>query len=160
MRSDYFYFLSDLIGGSSKNEDLLYNLYSVPFHYAIDLDWNRAAAGLNLRDRFAYLGGVNDNVGPSKDASVLEVLIGLSLNMANQTGEEPAKWFWEMVSNLHLTTNHFKETLQIWMNRKFSYDGSGSPFPLRHPVKDQRQLQIWDQMACYLNERSSKRSYL
>ena len=38
----------------------------------------------------------------------------------------------------------------IW--RTYNYDGSGGLFPLREPVGDQRDVELWYQLCAYLIE--------
>lgn len=73
----------------------------------------------------------------------------------------PEKWFWIMMENMGLTRyddEHFdvddvNRIVDIWLERRFGSDGMGSPFPLQHPFEDQRQIELWQQMQNYVNER-------
>ena len=94
------------------------------------------------------------------------MMVALSLRCDSDiTGEpeipHPETLFWEMISNLDLDrfTNdsawkgeEVKELIDIWLDRKFRYDGSGSPFPIDNPSCDQRKLEIWGQLNEYLIE--------
>jgi hypothetical protein len=48
-----------------------------------------------------------------------------------------------------------KNVNQILTNlveRTYQKNGKGGLFPLKQPAKDQRRVEIWYQMAAYLNE--------
>ena len=44
------------------------------------------------------------------------------------------------------------DILDRWIERKFSRNGKGSPFPLKKPKKDQRKVELWYQMQGYICE--------
>lgn len=148
--------------------DLIKYLYMTEFKYVLPMDVNRckdATAILYLK----YLNdmGIEYDVRTvyEREVSVLEVLIALSFRCERDIMGEPGsyeddKWFWIMLENLGLfeyENDRFNEDdvnyiLQKWMNREFNYDGNGSIFPLFRPKRDQREIEIWDQMSDFLNE--------
>lgn len=143
-------------------------LHNVDFRYEIARDENREADGLSLRDgfpitSFADRDKVNEFYG--QYASVFEVLLALAIRVdAEYIGdpmeEHPEKFFMEMIKNLEL--DQFKDPycigdkpfkiLDDWMDRRFEKNGDGSPFPVYHDHRDQRKIEIWDQMISYINE--------
>lgn len=100
-----------------------------------------------------------------RDCSVLEVLCALSFRCERDIMGEPgsyddARWFWKMLENLGLLeyeNDIFDEEdvdyiLSTWLDRHFAYNGNGSIFPVLHAKRDQRKLEIWYQMADYIDE--------
>jgi hypothetical protein len=43
------------------------------------------------------------------------------------------------------------------IRREYEPDGTGGFFPLQNPLEDQTQVEIWYQMAAYINELDSRR---
>lgn len=144
---------------------LMWQLHSIDFEYSIVNDINRIKDGLMLRERYMEEAKVDGDW--SWPCSVFEVLIGLARRFSEEVlgddspGEELLnKWFWQMIKNLGLMKfargNYDKGECCIiisrWISRRFEADGSGSPFPLRHPEEDQRKVEIWQQICSYLAE--------
>jgi len=141
------------------------HLYIKEFIWIIPNDDNRVEDGRELRLRF-----LEENNIHSPDAgwmglgcSMLEMLIGVADRLAFTAGGESRKWFWELIANLGLeqyTDKHKDASAQIdevcdrviW--RTYSPDGEGGLFPLREPHEDQRDVEIWYQLASYLTERN------
>lgn len=148
---------------------LLQTLHKKNYIWFVPMDANRYSDGFHLRLKFA---DQNDYVIPTTgddtlySCSVLEVLLALSIRIDSEiTGEPglvyPEKWFWVMMENMGLTryddehfdANEVNRIVDIWLERRFGSDGMGSPFPLQHPFEDQRQIELWQQMQNYVNER-------
>lgn len=163
----YLMWLCDMVGlDTKKYKRLASTLYRMPFTWPgdIPMDRNRAQDGAMLR---YYYNQETGNVPPSDDVdcSVLEMLVALAERMDSLIGEPGITqydvWFKEIISNLELDgeTDEFfredevREVIHNVMDREIDFDGSGGLFPLRHPYEDQRELSIWDQMSCYINER-------
>ena len=144
---------------------LAYCLYSLPFEWPgrIPTDVNRNNDGVMLRYYFETESGVPypyDNA----DCSVLEMMVALSERIDDIAGEPGEMhyeyWFHVMLDNLDLlveTNEEFDEDrvttiCRNWMSRNIDPNGYGGAFPLRRPLTDQRNLSIWDQMSCYINE--------
>ena len=150
---------------NGRNYNLLLNyLKSVPFRWSIDRDSNRAADGRNLRYIFEVETGKELLLG-KEPVNCLEVFIGLSARMNDDIfeilpGASPARFFWMMMENCGLdtfTNECFdEEDVELILNkildRKYSKTGNGGLFPLKHPKKDQRNVELWYQMQAYILE--------
>lgn len=144
-------------------------LHGIPFKDTVPNDDNRTADGEELRDEFISLHpsiGLGDyaEMGSLGKASLFEVLVALSRRAQFISGERTSiEWFRQFIENLNLlkysdTRYVAKDAFRIgkilnrWNNRKFDPDGRGGIFPLRHTMADQRQVEIWYQMAAYMTE--------
>ena len=169
---DFYDWLVDMVDLYSADHmeytDLVKYLYTTEFYCSIDMDRNRckdATAILYLK----YLNEMGIEYDPKtvyeRECSVLEVLIALSFRCERDIMGEPgsyddARWFWIMIENLGLLefkNDVFDEEdvdyiLQTWLDRDFAYNGNGSIFPIKSPKRDQRQIEIWDQMSDFLDE--------
>ena len=139
--------------------DLLHMMWQKKFVWTVPNDDNRIADGLEVRRLFYLETGAEGYLGP---CSFLEVLVGLSKRLAFQADGEPEGWAWQLLCNLEL--DKMRDPLGsrkvarceqimddvIW--RQYAPDGQGSFFPLSWPEGDQRQIEIWYQMAQYVNE--------
>jgi len=166
----YFDWLCEIINLKYEEyEILIRELYSIEYTWVRPLDEDRAEDGLILRNSYynnTRFGGTLDD----KPCSVLEVLISLAQSMNfilddDDRGDRTRIWFWEMISNLGLDKytnvqiessygqlNQIRDICDVWMQRRFRYDGFGSPFPLRYPYEDQRDLDIIRQLNAYVLE--------
>lgn len=171
MWDDYGAWLVDRVGFRKKRYGkLMAKLHNVPFRFSIRLDESRASDGIRLRDEYAL---EHDLLYPKfgQDCSVLEMLVGLALRVeyeyiGDPKDEHPERFFWEMVENLFDMEHHWKQctddefddlyvdfVLNRWLSRSFRSNGEGSIFPLKTPIRNQRQVEIWSQMNAYLTER-------
>lgn len=126
------------------------------FVWLVPNDDNRLQDGLELRHEFRT--GM-DFIFP---CSVLEVMIGLSRRMAFTVGGTPEGWAWQFMLNLGFEKYRdpiskykdakVEEMLQALVYRTYSPDGSGGFFPLQEPDEDQTKVEIWYQMAAYIDE--------
>lgn len=153
---------------------LLKHLHDRSFVYTIGLDGNRAEDGTDLRYRFGYEN--NYDQAPiaeyldQRSCSVLEMMIALAIRceddyMGNsEYGNRTGKWFWSMIDSLGLTCmsderydkDLVDDVLDIFLDRRYDYDGKGGLFTLQHPPRDVRSVEIWCQMMWYLNEVTEK----
>lgn len=168
----YFDWLCDIINLKPGMYDILmHELYTIEFYWIIDLDSNRADDVHVLRGYFHDSYGY-ENAFMEKPCSVLEILICLAQKINfilddDDRGDRTRIWFWEMLSNLKLDKfndasfdksfgqdmsrlNEIRKICDRWLSRKFSYAGFGSPFPLFDPRRDQRKLQMIDQINDYI----------
>lgn len=155
--------------------NLLNYLFARDFYSKIDYDSNRAEDGLDLRIQFEDEEQlIFDDTFMNKPCSILEMLVGLALRIENhimwdpEQGDRTHVWFWDMIANLGLdifddfwlqTVDDYdacNTQIDIFLERTYNPDGSnGGLFPLLHPSKDQRRVEIWYQMSEYLQERYS-----
>ncbi len=164
----YEYLLSlarDKIHPTKEYNLLLTELDKIEYRYRFILDENRDKSGRNLRSRFGYENGVDvDDIryGP---ASILEVLLGLSLNMADQTECDSADMFWLMIRNLGLErmrndrfdSMYVGRVVNTWIDGLFSPDGTGSPFPLHNYHGDATRMDLYSLMNEYIYENYNER---
>jgi hypothetical protein len=99
----------------------------------------------------------------SPDASVFEILVSLAQRMEYQTSLPIQVCFAIFLENLGLrscnddnfSAAHRTKATQIikrFNDRLYRPNGQGGLFPLRKPRGDQRQVELWYQMAFYLTE--------
>lgn len=143
---------------------LLRQLFKTEFVWIVPNDDNRVEDGRDLRHEFLAENGVTE-VDPSwmdLGCSFFEMLIGLSRRLAFEAEGEPRGWFWHMLENSELadhTDKNYDEGVVtdivagiIW--RTYHYNGAGGLFPLDHPERDQRDVELWYQFNAYLLERT------
>lgn len=143
-------------------------LHDIKFTWVIERDDNREDDGVELRDDYDIPDGYSEEEDEAFMAhwcSVLEMMIGLAIRVDDEfigdpAEEHPEDFFMEMIENLGLNIykgNRYREDdvikiVRRWLNREFDRKGNGSPFPVRRDRRDQRKLEIWDQMNSYINE--------
>lgn len=164
VKKDYFLWLMEQICFDRDCYlELMTFLYETDFRYILHRDESRAVDGICLRDDFESFSGERVS---GKPCSVLEMLIALSIRIDTEyisdlnDEQKAGKIFWEMIKNLRLdifTDRHWNEQtvseiLDLWMERRFRSDGKGSIFPLKYSEKDQKNVEIWQQMLQYLDE--------
>lgn len=143
--------------------DLLRLMFNTEFAWTVHHDDNRVEDGRDLRTEFCYQKGMaTDTLKDAWAVSFLEVLIGLSRRLAFTAGGRASGWAWQLIENLEL--NRFPDPLTpkkakrvedildtcIW--RTYGPDGQGGFFPLAWPDEDQTKVELWYQMAAYINE--------
>lgn len=170
----YFEWLLDVVCGLRFADDisfrkLLTHLHNTEFRYSIAKDENRAREGENLRHRFAVTQMPNIPeyeildilAGP---CSVLEMMVALAIYaeehvMDNpQIGDRTGQWFWNMVVNLGLgdqmddrfNKRYVEDTIQRFLDRKYSPNGQGGLFTIRNCRRDLRKVEIFYQLCWYL----------
>ena len=155
--------------GGSRYDTLLEILADISFVSLVPHDDNRIGDVYSLMASVGYRHGasIETNRREYGDVSVLEVLIALSERMAEITvdldrDEDARHWFWTFIE--HLQLDNFVDELSDedcaeistignrFVNRRYSRDGYGGLFPLNHPVKDQRKVELWHQMHNWINE--------
>lgn len=146
-------------------------LQHIEFRIALEEDRTIAKKGLELRDRFQDISGKNAHEGMhSMGTTVLEVLVVLALEMDDicydpSEGERPDVFFWIMLANLGIHPIDFSDfdwtpdkviylhqRLDMWMDRVYSPDGNGCPFPITNPQDDMIKVPLWTQMQWFCNE--------
>lgn len=180
IKTDYFNWLYDLACADHYDENyisyrrLFEHLHNTDFTWMrrFPLDSNRAKDGVDLRRRFVlrmeeyrryYDEYIRELDGP---CSVLEMIAALALRMEEDTMDDPelgnraSYWFWVMLQNLGVSTmtdsrydkSSVEDVLDIFLNRKYSADGRGGLFVLRHHSYDLRTCDIWVQAGWYMDE--------
>lgn len=157
----------DIFNSSISYRKLMVYLHSTRFTYSIPKDRNRAEDGKDLRWRYSLLcndRSIQDALrGP---CSVLEMLIALAVKCEEdimsdpRMGDRTSQWFWRMIVNLGLggmtddvfDRQYVEECIDIFLNRKYDFDGKGGLFTVKHPNKDMRDVEIWYQLCWYLDE--------
>ena len=139
-------------------------LFTKEFTWFVPNDDNRVEDGKELREEFLdETAAERDNLWLDQGCSMLEMMIALSRRCAFQTDDEPFEWFWVLADNLGLrpfvdenfTEDYYVDVdviLERVINRTYEHSGRGGLFPLRYPEVDQREVEIWYQMAAYLME--------
>lgn len=122
-------------------------------------DENRRDDALDLRNEFVRGLGLPM---PDAPATVLEVMIALARRMTFQVGGSDAGWAWQFMLNLGLErmydplgvhkAERAREILEALVYRTYSPSGEGGFFPLQNPDEDQTKIEIWYQMAAYIDE--------
>jgi hypothetical protein len=141
---------------------ILFQLHEIEFSSPIEADANRAQDGLALRDEYWNL--VMDQADPQgplypffqRQASCLEVIIGLCIRMDFIKQKSIGEYFKALVLNLDLQTvdvDHNERTIKKWLVRDIKPNGEGGLFPMNWNQEDQRGLELWYQMQQYLAER-------
>lgn len=141
---------------------LLQQLYTTEFVWLIPNDDNRAADGKDLRVEFLrYIHDEEvDEAWLQLGCSFLEMLVALSRWYAFEDEGEPRNWFWHMIKVLglneyddaHMDHHAVEEIVNAVIWRTYRRDGQGGLFPLKHPRRDQRDVEIWYQLQAYLLE--------
>lgn len=139
-------------------------LYKKEFTWFVSNDDNRMEDGRELREDFVEEMAIErDQAWMEEGCSMLEMLIALSRRCAFEADEDPFEWFWVLIDNLGLRpfvdeefTDDYNVDVDIVLdrvvNRTYKSNGHGGLFPLHHSKEDQRRVEIWYQMAAYLNE--------
>ena len=166
--SKYTHWLRGLVEVPGPSYDILFDMaWATVYEFHIPNDYNRAEDGLGLRERFELESSLRlPDLGECK---MLEFLIAMAIRL-NETVydyEEPDRtsyWFWELIENLQLTAyndnypfdeiHFYVEQVFIRLNERLyaSNGGAGGLFPLKEPLADQTQVEVWYQMMAYLGE--------
>lgn len=162
-------------GGLEKRREYSYlfeTLHNIEFTYIIDRDDNRDEDGHDLRNDYKIpldFSLEEDEAFYAHWTSVFEVLLAIAIRVDNEyigdpAEEHPEEFFMEMIKNLgldrftnricqrHCRGSDIERIVNRWLDRKFDRYGGGSPFPVRYDHRDQRKLEIWDQMNSYISE--------
>lgn len=165
----YYRFLLNKV---HETDGVLYEwLYEQQFVYFPEMfsDRGRESDGIELRYEYVVYAGEAVNNAASDEAlgellekpcNMLEMLVAFALRIDTDITGEPGVdkafiWFHTMLQNLGLYSKEprfWPDILQKLLNRQYNYAGVGGLFPLRYPLRDQREISIWDQLSDYLNE--------
>jgi len=172
----YFDWLTGLVRTSrSRNPrntywELLHILHTTPFTWYVRNDDNRGEDGKELRVKFQERFGYVELDQPDADASMLEMLVALAEVASYESLGTPPQWFWKLIENLDLinytdanfsdfAVDEVTEVLRNVNSRRYGSDGRGGLFPLRYTNKDQRRVELWYQLAEYLQECEDSNSW-
>lgn len=145
-------------------------LYSTRFEWFVRNDDNRAEDGIALREEFIFEEDIQDfemnDLWLTLDCSMLEMMIALARRVSFNSTGEAGDWFWKFLTTLEL--DHYsdlrynsgvkalvKTTVERVIYRRYERNGDGGLFPLQHARKDQRKVELWEQMSAYLLENES-----
>lgn len=179
--TDYLCWLMNQAGVDAEGDDgylqLCTLMQETDFSIQMDMDENRIGDAEDLRMEWAA--SMTDNeqeqdwlaMGADEafcgNCSMMELTVILARNMQYEMMDSEyeagvGKWFREMLCNCGLdeATNvafeanedRVKDILAVINARRFGWDGEGSFFPLAYPQRDQRRIEIIDQMNDYLAE--------
>lgn len=171
MDEKYFNWLYDIVRPPEMEELIQYTKVSALAHQII-FDWrvpndgNRAAEGKELRDEFMRGFGVEplpEKEWMGLDSSVFEMMVGLTKRCDFIVEIGFHGWFDIFMKNLGLKNyNDSRYTLADsarvsrilyrFNERRYEPNGKGGLFPLRHPSKDMREVELWYQMGEYMTE--------
>jgi hypothetical protein len=147
-------------------DGMLEIMYHKEFVWVIGNDENRIEDGRDLR-RF-YLDSLHEKEGRDYESlhidpvSFLEVLIGLSARIAFMVDGDSREWAWKLIENLRLhrlsdqlterDADKIHDVLDTVIWRTYEINGWGGFFPLTLSDEDQTKVEIWYQMAAYVEE--------
>jgi len=177
-RHEYYLWLCNLIDVEQRGASywhLTEDLYNKPFTWSVPNDDNRIFEGKNLRETFCNDAGLMFDYEYDyfdSEASLLEVIIALAyrceeiLEDDEVNGFKMVDWFWKMMDNVGLDKfndayyngifgNNAEEVdyiLDKIIDRTYKFSGKGGLFPLKQAKRDQRKVELWDQMNSYLVE--------
>lgn len=171
LSEDYFQWSASQIGVENGSQEKTYtDLLSIMYEKEYDdralipNDHNRLADGLDLRREFCE--ERNIRAAPVGPCSFLEVLIGLSRRLAFIAGGDVRNWAWQLITNLELhrkpdpltprKASKVHDILDDCIGRSYRPDGLGGFFPLAWPDEDQTKVELWYQMAAYIDEQYSE----
>ena len=178
LKQDYFEWLCSFIHADQEDKSywlLMKDLYRRVFYSIVPHDENRAGDGLDLREEYVRELMFTKYIEIEGECTVLEMLIGLARRIDfemtdpydDTSTDRTAYWFWEMLDNLGLTAFddesyveyggivHVDDIINRFLDRDYKRSGEGGLFPLHKTNKDQRQIEIWYQMAAYLAEKKA-----
>ena len=143
---------------------LLDYLMKRKFTCKLDRDVNRAEDGKYLRYTFCEEIGIPDEEIKGS-CTFLEMAVALAERINDDIfpptpGVNGAQFFWMMMENCGLDEyidSDFDEEkvgkiVDCILERRFSYNGSGGFFPLKHPKEDQKCVEMWYEMQQYMQE--------
>lgn len=142
---------------------LLKKLFTREAFSLVPNDDNRLEDGKKLRFEFLRENriGTSNYEWADLGCSVFELMVGLSRRLSFEAEGAPHYWFWKMIENLKLLpysdNRPFPEDLvddiiDVLLNRTYKKNGRGGLFPLRHTTNNQREIELWYQMAEYVQE--------
>lgn len=171
----YFEWLYNLVCGTNTYTSLTYRkllmfLHNIEFTWLLEMDGNRAQAGIDFRYRFGYENGYSDEdiyrYLDKRPCSVLEMMVALAFKVEEQImddeeyGNRTGQWFWNMIVSLGLGSfsdrnfdpNRARRIITVFLNRDYEPNGRGGLFTIENCKDDLRKVEIWSQCMWYLDE--------
>jgi hypothetical protein len=139
-------------------------MFQKEFEWTVHNDENRNGDGLELRAEYCYAHHIREGSlrRLGSHARFLEVLIGLSRRLKFAAGGDAPGWAWTLVTNLelhkmrdpmtHRKADKVNDILDTVIWRTYNPDGCGGFFPLAWPDDDQTRVELWYQMAAFIDE--------
>lgn len=165
---EYFNWLCGYIKNNKfrNRNKLLRKLHDVDYVYFVDFDRNRSSDGIGMRRYFSEETGYEDILYWNRKCSVLEMIVGLAVQMRNMTEDNSdnftaSHWFWDMVSNLELShitntkydNDYINEVLNVFMNREYETNGMKyNIFIIDNVYDDLTKVELWYQMCWYIDD--------
>ena len=143
-------------------------MHRFTFRNLVEHDGNRVVEGTALRDEFLKgqkrryeLEDRLDLLFP--DATIFEVLVALACRADFMLDHGPDFWFDIFITNLGLKefndmgylardATKIQRRLRRFNDRRYQPHGTGGIFPLKNTQQDQREVELWYQMAAYMTE--------
>lgn len=156
------------VGSNSSYLTVCSHLHSIEFWDGVPNDDNRRIEGEELREEFISKTPVVDaedyaELHSNGKASIFEMFIGLAKRGDHVVELGTPAWMHMFLENLGLakyTDARFRVSdrpeveriIRTFNQRQYERNGQGGIFPLKKSRKDQRQVELWYQMAAYMNE--------
>ena len=153
----------------SFDEDTFRIMFQTPFMGFVPNDQNRAKDGVELREQFLHEIRPRSSVWEidgwlALECSVLEMLVALAARAEYLSENAAADWMAEFIRNLGLdpvmhryNPGKTRRVLRRLNERTYEANGAGGLFPLRHPLEDQRGVEVWYQLNAYIIEGTDDR---
>lgn len=140
----------------------LIHLHLIEWYSILEKDRSREEDGKSLRERFKNETVFINYDGIEGPCTFLECVYGISERMdffCTPPEDQSMAWlyFWELLSNAKILGNGLNirkidSAVDRVMSRTYSVKGVGGLFPLRRPVSNQIDTEIWYQMSQYIHE--------
>ena len=168
LKEAYFHWLVYQVGEHERMRytywDVLRLMHDKEFVWIVSNDDNRMVDAMDLRVEFIREHRTREQYTQDHFGfcTVLEVMIGISRRLSFAVNDDAEVWAFVLLKNLgfktaidplsHRKSRQINNRLDNLVWRNYNPDGSGGFFPLRNPMDDQTRVEIWYQMAAYINE--------
>lgn len=153
------------IGPCMRYDELWRFLFEYDFRVVVPNDMNRVIDTYEIRRRYRIRSNNYQETIETGVASVLEVLVAfaqrIDLEYVGIPGEyHPERVIYEMILNLEFDRwnktgygrQFVEQKLNRWLDRVYTRKGIGGAFPINTDPRDQRELELWEQMISYIHE--------
>ena len=172
IENDYFQWIVHQLQSSRLRDEhrTYWNLYRqmhrTPFVFLVPMDANRFVDGKVLRGEFlaAHSDHHAHELWMDEPCSFLELFLVLCRMGSFEDGASVQSWAKTLLYNTrlldytdycyghHESIKEVEDILDVIIWRRYDYNGNGGLFPLQFARKDQRTLELWEQMGGYLSE--------